>query len=332
MTTKDVLALALEALEANHKHHQEYDDYGGYPESELCAKNEQAITAIKQAQEQKVKLIPTAEEMGTPTQPQAITPETGNAATPEASAITAGNGQAQEPVGFGKILGTYGKVVEWPELPEPAPKQAEPVESEYKRGFSDGMNEAPTGDCWVRAVDEAMVGAHLGVADMTDDYGTAKKKLNDLICWHVEVAQESAPKQAEPAGYKLVPEQVEAAWRAGWAACRDAEFVGEEAEDEAWGMSETCANADWESAAPKQPKPSWQPIASAPKDGREIILRNGDRVGAATWIKWPSSEHEEAGEGWTICHDGDSWDEEKSPTHWQPLPTARKQPTNKVQE
>ena len=27
----------------------------------------------------------------------------------------------------------------------------------------------------------------------------------------------------------------EIAWRAGWAACRDAEFVGEEAEDEAWG-------------------------------------------------------------------------------------------------
>ena len=46
----------------------------------------------------------------------------------------------------------------------------------------------------------------------------------------------------------LAPEQVEAAWRAGWAACRDAEFVGQEAEDEAWGMSETCANADWESA------------------------------------------------------------------------------------
>jgi len=52
-------------------------------------------------------------------------------------------------------------------------------------------------------------------------------------------------------GEPVPPEQVEAAWRAGWAACRDAEFVGEEAEDEAWGMSETCANADWENAAPK---------------------------------------------------------------------------------
>lgn len=64
--------------------------------------------------------------------------------------------------------------------------------NDYKRGFSDGMKEAPTGECWIRVIDEAMVGAHLGVADMSDDYGTAKKKLNDLICWSVEVDRESA--------------------------------------------------------------------------------------------------------------------------------------------
>ena len=49
----------------------------------------------------------------------------------------------------------------------------------------------------------------------------------------------------------LAPEQVEAAWRAGWAACRDAEYVGQEAENEAWGMSQTCESADWENASPK---------------------------------------------------------------------------------
>ncbi|WP_046060030.1 hypothetical protein [Paracidovorax citrulli] len=32
---------------------------------------------------------------------------------------------------------------------------------------------------------------------------------------------------------------LEKAWRAGWAACRDAEYVGEAAEDEAWGASAT---------------------------------------------------------------------------------------------
>ena len=63
---------------------------------------------------------------------------------------------------------------------------------DYMRGFHDGMKEAPTGECWIRVIDEAMVGAHLGVADMADDYGTAKKKLNDLICWSVEIDRESA--------------------------------------------------------------------------------------------------------------------------------------------
>ena len=31
-------------------------------------------------------------------------------------------------------------------------------------------------------------------------------------------------------------ELAEIAWRHGWASCRDAEYVGEEAEDERWGM------------------------------------------------------------------------------------------------
>jgi hypothetical protein len=72
MTTKDeALALALKALE-NHD--------GNYAQSnESVARVVAALTAIEQA----------------------ITPETGNAANPEASAITAGNGQqAQEPVQF----------------------------------------------------------------------------------------------------------------------------------------------------------------------------------------------------------------------------------------
>lgn len=77
--------------------------------------------------------------------------------------------------------------------------QAQQVD-EYRRGFSDGMKEAPTGECWIRVIDEAMVGAHLGVADIADDYGTAKEKLNDLICWSVEVDRDTAAPapQAQP--------------------------------------------------------------------------------------------------------------------------------------
>lgn len=158
MTTKDVLALALEALEKLAEH-------GAYSLSIA----EPAITAIKQAHEPKVKLIPTAEEMGTPMQPQAITPETGNAAPPEASAITAGNGQAQEPVqsererikaflhkhkasalpdgacdcceGEGEIGGQFsGGVQECPDCNgsgKAAPKQAEPALTAHEQRCAD---------------------------------------------------------------------------------------------------------------------------------------------------------------------------------------------------
>ena len=47
---------------------------------------------------------------------------------------------------------------------------------------------APVPAGWLRAVDEAMVSSHLGVADASDSYEVAKKKLNDLICWNVQVA------------------------------------------------------------------------------------------------------------------------------------------------
>lgn len=66
----------------------------------------------------------------------------------------------------------------------------------------------------------------------------------------------------------------------------------------------------------------WRDIETAPKDGTEIILRRGERVGAAQWIYWPASHEQCAGEGWTIGLDGDAWDEGKEPTHWMPMPTA----------
>jgi hypothetical protein len=40
---------------------------------------------------------------------------------------------------------------------------------------------------WERTVDEALVSAHLGVTCDEDTYETAKKKLNDLICWNIKL-------------------------------------------------------------------------------------------------------------------------------------------------
>jgi hypothetical protein len=54
---------------------------------------------------------------------------------------------------------------------------------------------------WLRAIDEAMVVSHIGVANADDSYETAKEKLNNLICFHTDVATDSAVN----GGFKLVP-------------------------------------------------------------------------------------------------------------------------------
>jgi len=59
------------------------------------------------------------------------------------------------------------------------------VADTIRDGFTTPQPAIPAG--WLRAVDEAMVCSHLGVADASDSYEVAKKKLNDLICWNVEV-------------------------------------------------------------------------------------------------------------------------------------------------
>lgn len=42
---------------------------------------------------------------------------------------------------------------------------------------------------WVRVIDEAMMLAHIGGADASDDYATEKDKLNRLICWEIDVSK-----------------------------------------------------------------------------------------------------------------------------------------------
>ena len=50
---------------------------------------------------------------------------------------------------------------------------------------------------WLRVIDEAMVTHHLGVADPGDDYETAKRKMNNLLCMAQDIGTYFA-KQAEP--------------------------------------------------------------------------------------------------------------------------------------
>lgn len=63
------------------------------------------------------------------------------------------------------------------------------------------MKQTAVPDGWLRAIDEEMVGAHIGVVNASDDYATAKEKLNKLICWHVAAATDPAVN----GGWRLVP-------------------------------------------------------------------------------------------------------------------------------
>ena len=56
-------------------------------------------------------------------------------------------------------------------------------------------------DGWLRAVDEALVTAHIGVANADDTYEQAKVKLNNLICFHADIATDPAVN----GGWKLIP-------------------------------------------------------------------------------------------------------------------------------
>ena len=66
---------------------------------------------------------------------------------------------------------------------------------------------------WLRVIDEAMVVTHLGVAAASDDYETAKKKLNSLISWEIDVSNyfNTAATQP-PEAAKL--DEIRAAWNA----------------------------------------------------------------------------------------------------------------------
>jgi hypothetical protein len=48
-------------------------------------------------------------------------------------------------------------------------------------------------DCgWVTAADQEMIGAHLGVANLSDSHKSATAKLRQLIDWHIAVATDPA--------------------------------------------------------------------------------------------------------------------------------------------
>lgn len=102
--------------------------------------------------------------------------------------IDAGRDCANKPPFKGLIV-----EADWPEY-EPTWKAIE--------ARVNGAQPAPSvPDGWLRAVDEALVVAHIGVANASDTYEEAKAKLDSLIGFHVDVASDPAVN----GGYKLMP-------------------------------------------------------------------------------------------------------------------------------
>ena len=72
----------------------------------------------------------------------------------------------------------------------------------YQAMVAYGVQQAPSvPEGWLRAIDEALVITHIGVANADDSYGQAKAKLDNLIGFHVDVATDPDVN----GGYKLVP-------------------------------------------------------------------------------------------------------------------------------
>jgi hypothetical protein len=103
------------------------------------------------------------------------------------------------------------------------------------------------------------------------------------------------------------------------------------AEDGVCEVIDCCRNSTQEE------QDSWQPIATAPKTGRKVILfyLNRNSLPRTVMARWVTDEEaaETDGEGvgleagWYECID--NWDEytevaiyEGEPTHWMPLPEA----------
>ena len=71
-----------------------------------------------------------------------------------------------------------------------------------EEAFNAGKQPAPSiPEGWLRAIDEALVVVHIGVANASDAYEQAKAKLDNLIGFHVDVATDPAVN----GGWKLVP-------------------------------------------------------------------------------------------------------------------------------
>jgi len=87
----------------------------------------------------------------------------------------------------------------------------------------------------------------------------------------------------------------------------------------------------WQVAVqPAMPADAWQPIETAPKDGTDVMLTDGEHVTVGHWIYEPggTTEYRDADGRWIGQDDRDEfagwidWMGGIDATHWMPLPAA----------
>ncbi len=120
-----------------------------------------------------------------------------------------------------------------------------------------GAQPAPSvPEGWLRAIDETLVVAHIGVANESDTYEEAKAKLDNLIGFHVDVATDPAVN----GGWKLVPIETTPSVPDGfaWPECpkrRQSHVLFDDGYEEGWA---TCVATI--KAALAAPEATWLPV------------------------------------------------------------------------
>ena len=78
-----------------------------------------------------------------------------------------------------------------------------PINSALCMAIGTALYSAPPApsvpDGWIRAIDEAMVVHHIGIADRADSYEVAKKKLNALLAINSDIARDCSEPPADVA-------------------------------------------------------------------------------------------------------------------------------------
>lgn len=138
----------------------------------------------------------------------------------------------------------------------------------------------------------------------------------------VEPVKRELPKLTNSDFERPMAQGLQAAFIDGWASCRDSEYSGDGAQNDAFNQSDTlalCVAID-QSTAPPEPVNAWLPIETAPKNGTLVAVWCNKEPGIIRTAKWGISKSAPKSCGCWVTPSGNAIS--NIPTHWTPLPKA----------